>query len=281
MNSEFHPELVRDMSSERFAWREAGSADSPTVLLLHGLGGSRLSWDPQLAALSSSFRVVAWDLPGYGDAPALLDGDAPAVLTFGLLVGAVSDLIHDLGCQRVHLAGISFGGMIAQYVAIHRPDLVRSLSLLATSAKFGQDGTNPGVWRATRLAQLDEGKQPADFADAVLSRLAGPSITPLAMAQQRAAMSRISADALRRSLDCLLTHDSRSQLAAITAATQCLVGDLDEETPVSYAQYLAEHIPGARLEIIAGAGHLLNAEAPVIVNELLAGFVALVEATPL
>jgi pimeloyl-ACP methyl ester carboxylesterase len=270
---------VRDMRTERFAWREAGAADAPTVLLLHGLGGSRLSWEPQLDQLSQHYRLIAWDLPGYGDAPPLLAGDAPAALTFPMLAAAVAELIHELGCERVHLVGISFGGMIAQYVAARRPDVVRSLSLLATSAKFGQDGTDPDTWRAARLAPLDDGMQPADFADAVLSRLAGPSITFAAMAQQRAAMNRISAEALRRSIDCLVTHDSRTELASITAPTQCLVGGLDDETPVAYARYLAEQISGARLEIIPGAGHLLNAEAPEAVNDLLAGFVASVEAS--
>ena len=280
MNGGRHPAQVRDVRTERFAWREAGRADAPTVLLLHGLGGGSLSWQPQLEALGSRYRVAAWDLPGYGDAPPLLEGDDPAVLTFALLVEAVADLIRDLGCQQVHLVGISFGGMIAQYVAAQRPDLVRSLSLLATSPQFGHDGTDPDAWRASRLADLDQGKQPADFADAVLSRLAGPSITPAAMAHQLAAMSRISADALRRSIDCLITHDSTSQLGTITAPTQCIVGELDDETPVPYARYLAGHIRGARLEIVPGAGHLLNAEAAELVNALLADFVTRVEASP-
>ena len=80
-------------------------------MLLHGLGGSRLSWEPQLTGLSGHDRVVAWDMPGYGESKPL---DGP--MTFTALADAVADLVAVLGEPTVHLVGISFGGMIAQYV---------------------------------------------------------------------------------------------------------------------------------------------------------------------
>ena len=89
------------------------------------------------------------------------------------------------------------------------------------------------------------------------------------MEQQRTAMSRVTGRALRTSIDCLVTHDSTALLSAITAPTVCMVGDLDEETPVAYGFALADLIPNARLAVIPMAGHLLNAEAPEAVNQLL------------
>lgn len=253
---------VTDVDGERFAWREAGAG--PVLMLLHGLGGSRLSWEPQLAGLADRCRVIAWDLPGYGNSPPL-GGD----VSFAALADAVVGLVDVCGVDAVHVAGISFGGMIAQYVAARHPTRVRSLSLLSTSPAFGLDGTKPDEWRAGRLAPLDAGDQPADFADKVLSAIAGPHITAEAMAGQRAAMARITADALRRSIDCLVTHDNRALLPSITAPTLCMVGELDDETPVTYAFALADMIPDARLVVIPNAGHLLNVEAPDAVNELL------------
>jgi pimeloyl-ACP methyl ester carboxylesterase len=82
-------------------------------------------------------------------------------------------------------------------------------------------------------------------------------------------MARVSGAALRRSIDCLVTHDSIALLPKVTAQTTCIVGDLDEETPVGYAFALADLIPGARLAVIPQAGHLLNVEAPEAVNRLL------------
>ena len=248
-----------DVQGAQFAWRERG-AGHETVLLLHGLGGSRLSWEPQLDELGKRCRVVAWDLPGYGASP------ARETLTFALLADAVAELIDELGVSAVHLVGISFGGMIAQYAAARHPEQVETLTLLATSPRFGLDGTSSQEWRAARLAPLDAGLEPADFADGVLAALAGPSITPAAMAGQRAAMERITGAALRRSIDCLITHDSRSVLPSIVAPTRCLVGGLDDETPVAYSQAIADLIGGADVQVVPGVGHLLNVEAPEAVN---------------
>lgn len=264
--------VITDVQGERLAWREArpggGRGSPPVVVLLHGLGGSRISWEPQLAALGERALVAAWDLPGYGASPQL---SGPT--TFTALADAVAGpggLADELGADRVHLVGISFGGMIAQYAAAAHPDRVASLTLLATSPKFGLDGTLPDEWRAARLAPLDAGLEPVDFADRVLNALAGPHISGEAMAGQRAAMARITGAALRRSIDCLITHDSRPVLPSIRARTRCLVGELDDETPVAYSQAIADLVPGAEVRIVPGAGHLLNVEAPDAVNATIA-----------
>jgi 3-oxoadipate enol-lactonase len=251
-----------EVNGERFAWREAG--DGAVLVLLHGLGGSRLSWEPQLEELGQRHRVVAWDMPGYGASRAL-DVD----VTFTALADSVIDFLDAIGADAVHLGGISFGGMIAQYVAARHPRRVMSLALLSTSPAFGLDGTKPDEWRAARLAPLDAGREPADFADDVLRSIAGPHISASALEQQREAMARVTGHALRASIDCLVTHDSTALLPAITAPTVCMVGDLDTETPVAYGFALADLIPNARLAVIPMAGHLLNVEAPEAVNQLL------------
>ena len=71
---------LTDVDGERFAWRESGDRSASVLVLLHGLGGSRLSWEPQLHGLASCSRVVAWDMPGYGNSPAL-----DAAVTFNTL----------------------------------------------------------------------------------------------------------------------------------------------------------------------------------------------------
>jgi 3-oxoadipate enol-lactonase len=251
-----------DVTGERFAWRESGTGH--VLVLLHGLGGSRLSWEPQLQGLAQRHRVVAWDMPGYG-ASRPLTGQ----VSFTTLADAVIDFLDTIGAETAHLGGISFGGMIAQYVAARYPRRVLSLALLSTSPLFGLDGTKPDEWRAARLAPLDAGREPADFADDVLNSIAGPHISAAAMDGQRAAMARVTGDALRASIDCLVTHDSTALLPAIEAPTVCMVGDLDEETPVAYGFALADLIPNARLAVIPLAGHLLNVEAPEAVNQLL------------
>ncbi len=251
-----------DFDGQRFAWRESG--DGPVLVLLHGLGGSRLSWEPQLAGLASVYRVVAWDMPGYGASSAL--GGA---VTFTKLADAVAGFLDVIGTEAAHVAGISFGGMIAQYFAARYPSRVLSLTLLSTSPAFGLDGSTPDQWRAARLAALDDGREPVDFADQLLASIAGSHISSEAMAGQRAAMARVPGRAMRSSIDCLVTHDSRALLPTIAAPTLCMVGELDQETPVAYAFALADLIPHARLVVVPQAGHLLNAEAPDAVNQCL------------
>ncbi|HEX2782698.1 MAG TPA: alpha/beta fold hydrolase, partial [Ilumatobacteraceae bacterium] len=75
-----------DVNGEHFAWRESG--DGPVLVLLHGLGGSRLSWEPQLEGLADTHRVVAWDMPGYGASRPL-----DAEVTFTALADSVIDFL--------------------------------------------------------------------------------------------------------------------------------------------------------------------------------------------
>ena len=86
---------------EAISWREQGHGD--VVLFLHGLGGSRTAWEPQLEDLSDGWRCVAWDMPGYG-ASAPVDP-----LTFPAIADAVAGLLDRLGVTSAHLCGLSFG----------------------------------------------------------------------------------------------------------------------------------------------------------------------------
>lgn len=263
----------RDIETAGLAWREAGSG-APAAIFLHGLGGSRPSWDDQLERLADERRCVAWDAPGYGAAPPLA-----GPLTFPKLADAVARLADAIGDDRPHLVGLSFGGQIAQHAVLRHPGRFRSLALLSSSPAFGLDGTTPEAWQAARLAPLDAGREPADFADQVLRGVAGPGIGEEALAGQRAAMERISAAGLRAAIECLVGHDVRDRLGEVVLPTLILVGAQDTETPPSYAATMAELIPDSRLVEIPDAGHLLNAEAPDTVAGLLRDHFAAVEAT--
>ena len=165
------------------AWREQGRGQP--VVFLHGLGGSRTSWEPQLRGLSDEFRAIAWDMPGYG-------ASAPVEpLTFAAVADAVARLLDAAGVDRAHLAGESFGGMHALHAALRHPDRVGRLVLANTSPAFGLDGTDADAWRSARLAPLDAGLSPADIAEDVLTAIAGPGLTLEALAMRVAGFSRI------------------------------------------------------------------------------------------
>ncbi|MEY4606308.1 MAG: hypothetical protein RLY45_1068 [Actinomycetota bacterium] len=259
------PAATLERSAGGFGWRESGHGDGPPVVLLHGLMGSRLSWEPQLSALGTCCRVISWDAPGYGmSAP--LAGRAG----FESVADAVAGFLDMLEVERAHLVGLSFGGMIAQHVAHRHPARLATLALLATSPKFGLDGTSPDDWRRSRLAALDAGQQPADLAPRVLRSIGGPGISEAALAGQIAAAALVPASALRASVEMLVTHDSRAWLGSLTVPTVIAVGELDHETPIAYAQSIAASMHDAPLHVIPGAGHLLNVEAPDEVTGLIA-----------
>ena len=254
----------QDVDGTPIAWREAGAG--PVALFLHGLGGSRTAWEPQLRDLSDVRRCVAWDMPGYGVSAGLPD-------SFATIAAAAAALVRRESDAPVDVVGLSFGGMVAQHLALDHPDAVRSLVLLDTSPAFGLDGTTTVQgWLDSRLHPLAAGATPADMAPAVIGGIVGPHATTAQRAEAVAAMARIPAQGLRAACATLVTHDTRARLGSITCPTLVAVGEYDTETPREYAKVLAEGIPGARLTTIEGAGHLSNLERPAAVNDAVRAF---------
>ena len=246
------------------AWREQGAGQA--VVFLHGLGGSRASWQPQLAGLSGAFRCIAWDMPGYGASASVTP------LTFAAIADAVARLLDAAAVERAHLVGESFGGMHALHAALHHPDRVGRLVLANTSPAFGLDGTDPDAWRAARLAPLDAGLTPADIAEQVLTSVAGPSLDADMLAMRVAGFARIPADGLRAAVECLPSHNVLDRLAEIEAPALVIAGELDTETPVAYSRILADGLQDAELVVLDGIGHLAVSETPEAVNRLTRDF---------
>ncbi|WP_420435000.1 alpha/beta fold hydrolase [Candidatus Poriferisocius sp.] len=254
---------VRDVDGA-IAWREAGNGD--VVLFLHGLAGSRTSWEPQLEALSDRWRCVAWDMPGYGESSPVTP------LTFEAVADAVAELLDRLGVESAHLCGLSFGGHHALHTALRHPYRIRSLVLADTSAVFGGDGTDPDEWRESRTAPLDAGLSLANIADEVIAGIAAPGFEGIERDRTAAAFARIPETGFRASCQLIPSHNVLHRLSEVESATLVVVGELDEETPPAYADVLHAGIKNSRLEVIPGAGHLSPAEAPEAFNELVGEF---------
>lgn len=256
--------MLVDHDEQPLAWREAGAGSA--VVFLHGLGGSRIAWDPQLVDLGQTFRCIAWDMPGYGRS-------APRIpLTYASIADAIVDLLDQLGLERVHLVGESFGGMQALHAALRHPTRIDRLVLTNTSPAFGMNGTDPDGWRRARLQPLDDGHEPSHFARTVLEAIAGPDLDPAALEARVAAFSRIPSEGLRASIECLPTNDVRAHLPRITHPTLVIAGSLDTETPQAYAEVLDAGLPNSELVVLDGIGHLAASEAPEQFNRLVRRF---------
>lgn len=281
--------VLFDVDASPIAYRAAGDPEGRPVVFLHGLGGGRTAWDPQLRAVGARRRAVAWDMPGYG-----ASARAVGRLDFAAIADALIGLLDHLEVDGAHLVGLSFGGMHAQHAALAHPDRVASLTLVDTSPAFGLDGTTPADWLAARLGAFDvptgevaddgdgaaaPARSLVDIAEHVVRAIAAPSFAGPGFEESVAAFGRITVEAVRAACHCLVEHDLRGRLGAIAAPTLVVVGELDSETPPSYARAIAAEIPGARLVEVPGAGHLLPAEAPDTFNRLLLGFLDDVERT--
>ena len=246
------------------AWRETG--DGPPVVFLHGLGGTRTAWDPQLRGLGDRFRCIAWDMPGYGNSAPIGE------LTFPAIADSLADLLDLLGVEAADLVGLSFGGMHALHAALRHPARVRRLVLADTSPAFGLDGTTPQDWIAARLGPLERARSPADMAAGVIDSICAVVLEPEVRGQLVASFGRISETGFRAAVECLVHHDVRDRLADIGCPSLVVVGSEDRETPVEYAQALAAGLPDSTLEILDGVGHLSPSEAPERFNRLVGDF---------
>lgn len=244
------------------AWRSSGDSDAPVAVFFHGLGGNRTSWEPQLAALADVRRCCAWELPGYGDSPGLVESLPQAA-------ALAAEWIAQLSESPVDVVGLSFGGMVAQHLALDHPQVVRTLALLDTSPAFGMDGTTTAEeWLATRVTPLHQEASPERFGP-IVDAMVGPDCSAEVKASIVSTMRAVPGESLAAACRALVRHDTRERLHDITARTLVLVGAQDTETPPSYARTIADRIEGSRYVEVPGCGHISNLEEPDVVNEQL------------
>lgn len=226
-----------------------------TLVLLHGFGGTRRAWDLVVSELDAErYRPLALDLRGHGDR-------ADAEPTFA---GCVADVL-DAAPERFALCGYSFGGRVAQHVALAAPERVRRLVLVATSA-----GIEDAAARARRraddatLADTIERLTPAGFADRWQAQQIFAGTPPEAARPWREDLLRNDPRALARALRALGTGAMEplwDRLGALPMPVTVVVGERDAKF-VAVAERYRAALPGAEVVVIPGAGHGLPREAP-------------------
>lgn len=243
----------------------------PLVLLLHGSGGGFRAWAPQVETLASlGFRAVAWDMPGYGHSPPIEPyGFKGLAASCVALIEALS--ADTPGSAPVALVGQGMGGMLAQEVALRRPDLVRQLVLVATAAAV-RPGDAYDRYLAQCLAWLDEGKGMTEIADILLPRLVGPGALPEGVQLASYCLATDHGATWRRALQAMRDFDRQAALADIHVPTLLVGGQHDRVSPPARMQAMAQAIGGARYAELPGAGHLPHLEHPDAFDALLIDF---------
>ena len=166
------------------------------------------------------------------------------------------------------------GGRIALDCWRRYPELVASLALADTSAGAPPSPEKREAFLALRRKPLLEGKTPADIAPGIVDSIAGPQISGAARAQLIDSHARLRPNSYLDTLAAVTRFTDFPPLGSINVPVLVIVGEHDRVATPAHAASMAAAIPGARLHIIAGAGHVSNIEAPAAFNAALDEFLA-------
>ena len=242
---------------------ERGSGDATPIIFLHGVGSDKSVWAPQLAHFGEGRRAVAFDYPGYGESEPWPDA------TRDDFAAAILAAMDALSIASAHVCGLSLGGVIA--IAIGAAAQSRCASLiLADSFAIHPDGQ--AIFDRSEAASRTIGMRA--LAEARAGALLGKAATPAMHAEIIETMSRIDPAGYLIGARAVWLADQVDRAKAIRVPTLVLVGDEDGITPPALSQQLTDLIPGARMELIAGAGHLANLEQEPAFNSVIDRFLS-------
>lgn len=237
------------------------------LLLIQGLSGTHASWgEPFLGLLEIGLDLIAYDHRGIGDSGAI---DGP--FTIADLAGDAAGLLDALGIERAHVLGISMGGMVAQELALGHPERVRTLTLGCTYP----GGPGARLTDQAVIQRLIAGMATGDR-DAVLRASFEVNVSR-AYAARPGAWEAFHAMAMEvpapipvvfEQLRATASHDAGARLPSLAAPTLVVHGDADEMLDISNGELIAGLVPGARLEVLPGVGHLFWWEQPERAAEL-------------
>jgi pimeloyl-ACP methyl ester carboxylesterase len=249
-----------------------GAPPHPPLVLLHAGICDRRMWDDQLPALAEHYRVLRYDLRGFGET-------GPAVGPYSHAAD-LAGVLTALGLERAHLLGCSKGGSTALDFALLHPERVSALVLVCSSPSgYRPDPPVPEPPQVPALvAAFDAGDLERCAELEVQIWVDGPTRAP----------SQVPA-ALRdkvRAMDLLaLQHEvagsgqeekpvspAASRLAEVRAPTLVMIADLDSPISLRSSEALAAGIPGAQRVVITGAAHLPNMEQPAVFNRAVLDF---------
>ncbi|PUB12138.1 3-oxoadipate enol-lactonase [Yoonia sediminilitoris] len=242
----------------------SGPEDGPAIVFSNSLGTTLHLWDQVIPLLPEGLRLVRYDMRGHGqsDVP-----DPP--YTMGQLVSDAEAVCDALNVRDCLFVGLSVGGMIAQGLAVKRPDIIRAMVLSNTADKIG----NKALWEDRINAVTQQGL--AAIADGVMQRWFGSDFygTP-AMAQWQQMLSDTPAAGYAGVCAAIAGTDFYTPTSGLRIPTLGIAGSQDKSTPPDLVRETVDLIPGSQFALMQRAGHLPCVENPTAFAELLNKFIA-------
>jgi pimeloyl-ACP methyl ester carboxylesterase len=257
-----YPSDYRTVDGVRLRLRDTGPREAPAVILLHGFGASLDTWEPWARALSARYRVIRFDLPGFGLTGPDPTGDYTDAREMKILI----DLMDQLGVVRASLIGNSLGGRIAWTFAALHPDRVNRLVLVSPDGfaspgfAYNKPSKTPMIMRALpyvaprsllKASLAPAYARPEALSEATVTRYRDMLLAP---GVRRAILARMGQTILR---------DPAPILARIQAPTLLLWGEKDGMIPIGNAADYLRDMPHATLVRLPNLGHVPFEEDPV------------------
>lgn len=233
----------------------SGPSGAPWLVLANSLGATAAMWDPQMPALEARRRVLRFDARGHGRS-----GTPPAPYAMGDFVGDALAVMDHVGAGRADVMGLSLGGMTGMALAVAAPERVSRLVVVAARA----DAPEPFVrgWD-DRIARLSEGGVEALWEGSLARWLSEDARADEALvARLREGFTATTPEGYRGCAEALKGLDVLRDLGRVEAPTLYVAGAADQGAPVEAMRAMAEATPGARLEVIDGAAHIVNLDRP-------------------
>lgn len=253
---------IADLGHIRLHYRVDGPEDGVPLVLSNSLGTDLRLWDPLLPHLPAGLRIIRYDRRGHGlsDVPA-------APYTMGQLVRDTEALLDHLGIRDCVFLGLSIGGMVAQGLAVKRPDLIRAMVLSNTAARI----STAEIWQGRIDTARAQGL--AALTDATMARWFTPGFhdTP-DIALWRNMFNATPLEGWTGCAAAIAGTDFYTSTAALRLPTLGIGGDRDGSTPPDLVRETTELVPGARFELIRRAGHLPHVEQPARYAAILTAF---------
>jgi 3-oxoadipate enol-lactonase len=245
-----------------------GKEGAPWLVFSHSLACSVRMWDPQIAALKGSYRILAYDTRGHGAS------EAPkGAYSLEMLADDLKALLDQLGAKNPHYCGLSMGGMIGQTFALKYPGVLRTLMLADTTSRYPAQAAP--AW-ADRIKTAEENGM-APLVEPTLQRWFTEGFRKSHPAPVAAIGKLIAATPVAGYVGCchaIPKINVTARLKEIKAPILVLCGDQDPGTPPAMAKEIHDNAPGSKLVMIPQAAHLSNLEQPAAFSKAMQDFLA-------
>jgi 3-oxoadipate enol-lactonase len=242
----------------------------PALVLLHGFPLDCRVWDQQVAELSDEYRVIAPDLPGFGQSPSI------GKFTMESLADVVHQALTELGALPCVLGGLSMGGYVSQAFVAKYVRNLRGLMLIDTRSNAD---TEQGKLARNEMIELAKTRGSAAVAEQMMPKMLAPSAGADLTARLKGIMNACPAETIQFACAAMRDRpDYTPMLQELTLPTLILSGELDVIAPPVVAEQMHRAVSGSKLALIAGAGHMAPMERPKAVSAAMRRFLRTIPA---